>query len=74
MKAATLSRAKSMIPLLVPCLSVPFAGLTIWPGNGSKMLSGKGKDKDEGAQNYRQDWFTLVAFAGTMAVLLWLKF
>ena len=63
-----------MIPLLVPCLSVPFAGLTIGLAMEARCYRGQGKDKDEVHKITGKDWFTLVAFAGTVAVLLWLKF
>lgn len=70
-----IQRAKSMIPLLVPLFISAFrrADDLALAMEARCYRGGKGRTKMRVHKIAGKDWLTLAAFAGTVAVLLWLK-
>jgi energy-coupling factor transport system permease protein len=70
-----IQRAKSMIPLLVPLFISSFrrADDLALAMEARCYRGGKGRTRMKVHKITGKDWVTLVAFAGVVAVLLWLK-
>lgn len=70
-----LQRAKSMIPLLIPLFISSFrrADDLALAMEARCYRGGKGRTRMKAHPVQVKDWLTLVAFAGAMAVLIWLR-